>query len=602
MSPKIKVEVRHKDKVVHSDSFREFPILFGRNPECQLKLDRYGFISRVHGSIGVDKEDLVVTDLGSKNGILSQGKRVFSVRGHDVLKFDVEDLTFKVEFESKGEVDPDATEITVLKTQIGEVLDDVRFSIAPYPEIVHTPRNRLVLQSVVTWDDDVYDVRNFFPDDEIRIGGTTNEPIYIPTLKEGTSSGRFSTQGAIIKVAAQGRWVLYRNKKKISLQELENSGHAKRQGNFLLIQLGLEDVLSQNVSSELIVHFRYVKAPVFRMPRTWIENKEEFKKAAFISLGVHLALCLLVVLGAPKSNAPKIENVPPRIAKLLVEPPAQILAAQPKPPPPPPPPPPEPEPEPEPPVQAKKPEPKVQPKKAEAPKPKPKPKVVKRIEPKARVVAKSRPQPPEEPSAPPAPSAEDIAALLNTLPGPPSGGSIATGAPIQIAQKDISAQGVRVAGVAAAAASIPTSSGTAQEAFNLAQGGTQGYAKASGGKAGKRNVQAKVIGTPSLAPDLGREQGLTNDQVMAVVNKHLGGVQRCYERALFEDGSLSGRVEYEWEISPQGRVSDIKVTRSQIARADTLNNCIFELFRKMSFPNAKNGQTTIAKIGFPFGK
>src|SRR5690606_1871083 len=98
----------------------------------------------------------------------------------------------------------------------------------------------------------------------------------------------------------------------------------------------------------------------------------------------------------------------------------------------------------------------------------------------------------------------------------PSGGSMVAGAPIQISKRDISPRGIRVAGVAATAAATP-SSGTAQESFNLAQGGAQGYAKSQGGKAGKRNVGAKVIGTPSLAPDLGREQGLTNDQVMAVV-------------------------------------------------------------------------------------
>jgi outer membrane biosynthesis protein TonB len=89
---------------------------------------------------------------------------------------------------------------------------------------------------------------------------------------------------------------------------------------------------------------------------------------------------------------------------------------------------------------------------------------------------------------------------------------------------------------------------------------------------------------------------------MSVVNKYINDIHRCYERALMDDSNLSGRVEYEWNISPNGAVSAARVKGSEMSNSDSLNKCVLAIFYKMKFPTAKNGQPTIANIGFPFGK
>jgi hypothetical protein len=97
-------------------------------------------------------------------------------------------------------------------------------------------------------------------------------------------------------------------------------------------------------------------------------------------------------------------------------------------------------------------------------------------------------------------------------------------------------------------------------------------------------------------------QGLTDKQVMAEVNKKLGEIQQCYERSLLDNASLAGRVEFEWTISPVGRVTEAHVKKTEISGGDSLNDCVGKVIRAINFPTAKNGQQTVVSIGFPFGK
>ena len=121
-------------------------------------------------------------------------------------------------------------------------------------------------------------------------------------------------------------------------------------------------------------------------------------------------------------------------------------------------------------------------------------------------------------------------------------------------------------------------------------------------KTGKRGVKGAPVGPPKLLNSPNRTQGLKSSQVMAVVNKYLSEVQRCYERALFSQPQLAGRVEYEWTISPRGKVKSVSVRRSEMSGDQSLNRCVKKIFARMRFPSSTNGQTTISSIGFPFGK
>jgi len=121
------------------------------------------------------------------------------------------------------------------------------------------------------------------------------------------------------------------------------------------------------------------------------------------------------------------------------------------------------------------------------------------------------------------------------------------------------------------------------------------------GRAGSRGVAGSVVGAPKLM-EIKQTEGLSRRQVMNEVKKHLGKIQRCYERSLLTNPGIAGRVEYEWLITPKGRVKWSKVKRSEIRSGDSLNACVLAIFNKMKFPVAKNGQSTRPNIGLPFGR
>ncbi|MBK7962868.1 MAG: AgmX/PglI C-terminal domain-containing protein [Bdellovibrionales bacterium] len=195
-----------------------------------------------------------------------------------------------------------------------------------------------------------------------------------------------------------------------------------------------------------------------------------------------------------------------------------------------------------------------------------------------------------------------MANLFGALPTP-GGGKGNSKVPINIQKGPGSPNktGIRVGGLSSG---VGASGGAGGDVVGLGlgtQAGLPNYAQNKDSKAGKQGVAGAVVGRPTFS-GVKAEQGIDNDAVMKVVNSHLRDVHRCYERALFKDANIVGRVEYEWEISAQGVVSSVTVKRSEVSNGDFLNSCVVELFKKMKFPVAKNGQTTTASIGFPFGK
>ncbi|MBX7231581.1 MAG: AgmX/PglI C-terminal domain-containing protein [Bdellovibrionales bacterium] len=118
---------------------------------------------------------------------------------------------------------------------------------------------------------------------------------------------------------------------------------------------------------------------------------------------------------------------------------------------------------------------------------------------------------------------------------------------------------------------------------------------------GHRQVEGSVVGDPKLSFS-GRKEGLTTQQVLAVVNQSLGKIQQCYELALLNQPQMMGRMEFIWEIFPSGKVKWIQLKRTDISQSGSLNLCIQNIFKGMSFPKAKNGEPTLATIGFPFGR
>lgn len=639
MLGKIKVTIHQNGTALKEVEFDEFPVLIGRSPDCAIRFPDSPFVSRQHSAISLDGDQIIIKDLGSTNGIKVNGDRRDLIKAKDTLNFFIENLEFRVQLESPEVINPELTNISVIRAPIRPDQSNEpegHFTVAPFYQITQVPLSQRALQVVLTWEQDIHSVHNFEPNEPIILGNTVTESIYLPLVTKSVDFGRFQGDQALIRLSKATGWTVFQDKEALSQHHIvDQKKLIKEKGTQnLILKMQANEVMSLDLGNDLMLHFRFVKKPAYYLPKTLIENKEETQKALGVSALFHAAIAIIALLMTPKIEAPKIQNVPPRVAKLLVEPPPQVIPPEPEPEL-------EPEPEPELPKEPEPPKPKPpEPPKKIPPKERPKPLPPKKVPPKPVVqkpIAQVSPRPPSPkaesqvsnpPKAPanpkPAPltkeqkEAQELANMLNQLPGPAAKGpGVNKGAPIQIDSSRVSANGIKVSGIATAAKNIQSqggvvgggspdgfSIGTGTGGSGTGKGGPIGLSKTGQtGVAGKQGVKGAVLGTPKLAGEgIPASQGLTNDVVMSVVNRYLGDIQRCYERALFEDSTLAGRIEYEWNISPSGQVTSTRVVSSQMARSDILNNCVLGVFKKMKFPKSTNGQPTIAKIGFPFGK
>lgn len=605
-SGRIKVNVKDKTGVIYSAQFTQFPIVFGRGPQCHISLPAHNLLSRAHGSISADHKQVVITDLNSRNGILFSGERRHEIRLSKSGSFEAGRLIFEIIIEET--IDDDITLIPKVQKLTPPMRVDSEeadpFAMTRVSRRLHTVSKSLqleserdvhalhmqgiVLQGVVTWGEDILDVRQFMAGDEFIVGTTAFEPIHVPSLNQKLNLGRNISGAGHFKIPKGLKWRLSGADFDYSKEQAIENKLAQDRGNHYVFQLRMKDVCTLDLGEDISLHMRYVEVPRPLVTKTWIENREIFKKAIQISIGIHLVVSLAVLFSAPKNEAPKVDNVPPRFAKLLVAPPVQILAAPPLPPKP------EPPPEPDPVPPKKQADVKTKPKKQQvAPK--------KIVEKRARTPAPQAP-PTKVVAKPPtkeAVTADSFADVFNSAASAtPSAPTVKFNAP-----RAAGAPSLKTAGLVGALKSkVGQASASSGEAPSLGQRvGQQGYAQSEAGMAGKRRVGGAVLGTPKFSTPSG-PQGLNNSEVMKIVNRYLNDIHRCYERALFQDASLAGRVEYEWTISASGVVTNVSVKRSELGQGEALNNCVMGVFNKMRFPASKNGQSTVASIGFPFGK
>ncbi|RMG20127.1 MAG: hypothetical protein D6729_03505, partial [Deltaproteobacteria bacterium] len=140
--------------------------------------------------------------------------------------------------------------------------------------------------------------------------------------------------------------------------------------------------------------------------------------------------------------------------------------------------------------------------------------------------------------------------------------------------------------------------------INLARGGSVDVGTLSGkeiaGKAGKlrgRKGTGKVRGRVSGFSAMTKVSGqLSRAEVIETINKHLGAIQGCYERALLKNPSLSGKITFEWTVRPSGRVSNPREKSSTLS-SPQVSQCIIRVIRKMRFPKPRGGEVIIA---YPF--
>ncbi|MCB0367163.1 MAG: AgmX/PglI C-terminal domain-containing protein [Bdellovibrionaceae bacterium] len=463
--------------------------------------------------------------------------------------------------------------------------------------IDRVPRGRRVLEAYVTWKGEVLDTHLFWPGEQVVVG-RSKEGLYVPTLKGEFLVADFD--GAVARCSIPQKvngFLRTGDYRPVPLEDLIRSQALSRKGNNYVLKLGSSDLCSMNLGHDIHLYFRYAPAPRQLSRKKIVEPDALLKKTITGSGLIHFLLVMVCLLFAPKDDTPKVKNLPPRIAKLLVK---------------------KEKPKPKPKPKKKKEEPKPTAKKKEV-KPPPK-KVAKQRKPKKVVVRKNvkvremnkkvtknvtsdkpiKGKPTQDVTkvgalaalgalgaATPNPTNQPVSINVNKNAGGGGAKMTTSGVIGAIKAKGGQLQAAGIAGVK-----------TTGKGFGTGDGyGVQGIK----GRAGSRGVAGSVVGTPSLMK-INRTEGLNRKQVMDVVKGYLGEIQQCYERSLLTDPGIAGRVEYEWFITPQGQVKWAKVKKSDMRGGDSLNGCVLAIFKKMKFPVAKNGEATTPNIGFPFGR
>lgn len=670
----LKIKVYFDGKKVLEKTFQSGPVIIGRLPTCDIHFD-LPFLSRQHCQIIQDGANFYLVDLNSRNGVFVEGETVSRYLVTDNFEFSIDKLKIKTQVDKKPVVlqptlaqkespkkasIPDSpthhaiTQSGISKKQVPrptpkqahqqipkssdrnstviqgiEEIDSERTALVKgdyrselvefHPGVLSTPKRKF--EAVVTWKNQVYDVKEFNPKERVTIGNSSLSNLQIPSLPKGWALAHIDFDKAYCYVPSDKRFVLSRSGQDYNVNQLINSQFAKQQGSGIVFKMGFQDVVNIDLANDLKLTLRYVPSPGELTKKKLTEPDHALREAFLASLMINGIIALLMIIFAPESkNIPKLKDVPERYARLLVEPPKPIIPI-PEPPPPPPPPP---ERKPPPKKEVAKKQPKKVPKKLVKVQPKPKvfkqpKKLVQQNQFPVRVQKPTRQKPVATNSRvnteattqvveKPQPKLESLGALaaLGAATNSPTPGPNVQN--IQI-NKDAGGASSPTPNATGVLNAIPSSSGKLMAAGNgrVATGGkgigsgtaygTQGL----GGGSGKRGVAGAVVGAPKLVTS-SRTEGLTRAQVMGVVQKHLGEIQSCYERSLLSNPSLAGRMEFEWDIQASGSVSSVRIKRSTVNGGDSLGECVKKVFFSMRFPKASNGESTTPNIGFPFGR
>ncbi len=661
LSQKIKIIIGFNGVPISENIYAQYPIQIGRDVTNDLVLD-YGFISRKHCEVIEDQGKFHLLDLKSRNGIYVDGKlgRIFEIS--DKLEFQVnvvsiqilvvdelklaeekriEENRKKIEatrptstaFQSRP-IQPERTVVQVASQQ--NLSADIKHEYRPLITgdlksdlIGFHPKVRMAIdkkvEAIVVWHDQIIQVREFEENEQITLGPSPSADIQVPMLPT--------------------TWRL------ADVQFAESVYHVYKGLNFSLSNDGLtwSDYKSQHATAQsykltaggmvrfqlapwLKIYLRYIPSQHRLTRKKLREPEKDFRDALVGSLMVHFGFMFLLAFTVPKIKpASRVKMAQERFARVIVPPkpifiePPKVVVQEPLP------------------KEIEIPKPVVQEPALKVKKEKPKPVVIEKRKTIQKPVVQKKPvekliqkvaknettvkpiknHPPVEKSVavtkpvpiPPKPAVkvESLGALaaLGLGGGNPSAKAEAPNINIESNNNSSAAGTNKNASMNSVVSSLPSATGklsaggggpirTKGNGSGVGTGyGTQGL---SSGGAGSRGIAGKVVGQPKLSFGSGVTEGLSRQQVMAVVQQHSAEIQRCYEKLLLLNPDLSGRMEFDWDISAAGKVADVRIKKSAVKGGDGLGECVKGVFRKMSFPTAKNGQSTTPNVGFPFGR
>ncbi len=463
---------------------------------------------------------------------------------------------------------------------------------------LNSPHGKVV-EATVLWKDTLISNQLFYPGDTVTLRPSKDGGygVDVDVLPKKINIAYFDGESLQCKIPATWKSFVEKDSVDVSMDDLLLTKKARKDGPNAAFLLRSDEILRIGLEGDLMVHLRWVPAPPKLFKGRMASQDVRFQEISLSSLMFHCFLVLVALLAAPTAEEKK-KDEPVRYATIKIE------EVKPKP---------TPEPTPAPTPVAKKEPPKPKPVAKKKPK-KPKKKIAKKkpikklkYNKKLKIVAKAKPN---KKVKAPRPAMDNVGVLAALGAISKSSRSLAMNKPIAVNINKNAGGAKGNLTTKSVIGALKSKSG------KLVAGGMQsvgkpgkGFGSGTGygvqgikGTAGQRGVTGTVVGVPELMELNEREEGLSRKIVMDIVKKHLSKIQRCYELSLMKQPNLAGRVEYEWLITASGKVQNVKVKKSNVGKGDALNGCVFSVFKKMKFPKAKNGESTLPSIGFPFGR
>lgn len=89
---------------------------------------------------------------------------------------------------------------------------------------------------------------------------------------------------------------------------------------------------------------------------------------------------------------------------------------------------------------------------------------------------------------------------------------------------------------------------------------------------------------PSSSSASPESQALTNEYLDGEIAKQAEQFQRCQNNALREQGEVKGQILIGLTITPDGKISQVRVLTSTL-QDDKLHNCVIQVFQRLKFKN-----------------
>jgi hypothetical protein len=133
-------------------------------------------------------------------------------------------------------------------------------------------------------------------------------------------------------------------------------------------------------------------------------------------------------------------------------------------------------------------------------------------------------------------------------------------------------------------------------------GGEAGLFSGNGGVGYGKGSHARVSGQGKnfVALDTGKsevEEGLTKEQVGAVIHAHMSEIRYCYEAAQLRDPELSGKLSVAFVVGAPGRVNTAHLAQAS-SPEQALGECLVSRLKGWQFPHPLGGVNVA--VNYPF--